>query len=169
MNIYQRFRSSRPNVYWLLCNVELRVPLSLAFTLVVESVETMELVLNLAWALLAAFMVCLWMRFAPRTGASSRMQLVALAVLLLILLPVISVTDDLQAAQNFAETDSLSRRDHCYSTQHSVLTPVAALPLQEVAGLSFGELSHAIPGNPHAPVSGRPELAPIKNRPPPVA
>jgi hypothetical protein len=129
----------------------------------------MELILNLAWALLTAFMVCLWMRFAPRTGASRRMQLVALAVLILILLPVISVTDDLQAAQNPAETDSLSRRGHGYSAPHSILSSVAALPLPVFAELSFGVLRMAAPGSLRSPVVDHPALAPIQNRPPPTA
>ena len=72
----------------------------------------MELVLNLAWAFLASIMVGLWLRLAVRTGVNLRMQFVALAVLLLILFPVISVTDDLQVAQNPAEADCLVRRDH---------------------------------------------------------
>jgi len=72
----------------------------------------METVLNLAWALLVMLMFGLWMRFAPHTGPnrrgdSPRIQFVALAVLILLLFPVISVTDDLQAIQNPAETKLL--------------------------------------------------------------
>jgi hypothetical protein len=119
--------------------------------------------------LLAAAMVCLWVRFAPRTGMNRRMQFVALAVLVLILFPVVSVTDDLQAAQNPAEADCLVRRDHKCSTPHSILPHVAALPLPIFDGLSFGVQRMATPGTPLVRVSGHPALAPIQNRPPPVA
>src|ERR1035438_6715069 len=108
--------------------MELRVPFSLTYTPLVESALRMELVLNLAWVLLAALMFCLWLRFAPRTDVDRRMQFVALAVLLLILFPVISVTDDLQAMQNPAEADCLLRRDHACSTAYSIFPALADLP-----------------------------------------
>ncbi|MGA2051127.1 MAG: hypothetical protein ABSG96_25835 [Terracidiphilus sp.] len=129
----------------------------------------MELALNLAWAFLAAVMVCLWLRRAPRSGIDRRLQFVALAVLLLILFPVVSVSDDLQAAQNPAEADCLVRRDHACSTPHSMLPHVAAMPLPIFAGLSFAVLHRSISGTPLVRVSDHPALAPIQNRPPPVA
>jgi hypothetical protein len=134
----------------------------------------MELLLNLAWALLAALMLCLWLRFAQRTGTERRMQdrrmqFVALALLLLILFPVISVTDDLQAIQNPAETDSCQRRDHIVASPHSIFPAGAALPLPVFAELSFGILRIAAPGSLRAPVVDHPALAPIQNRPPPAA
>ena len=129
----------------------------------------MELVLNLVWGLLAALMFCLWMRFAPRTGKDRRMQFVALAVLLLILFPVISVTDDLQAIQNPAETDCCQRRDHVGSAPHSILTPVASLPMPAVADLPYGVLGLAIPGRGVVPIFDHPAKALIQNRPPPIA
>src|ERR1700722_11122625 len=95
----------------------------------VESRVRMELVLNLAWALSAIVVVCSWLRFGPRAGAGRPAQLVALAVLILILFPVISVTDDLQAAQNPAEVDFCLRRDHVVSNSHSTFPAVATLPL----------------------------------------
>jgi hypothetical protein len=129
----------------------------------------MELVLNLAWVLLATLMFCLWLRFAPCTGTDRHLQLVALMVLLLILFPVISVTDDLQAVQNPAETDSLLRRNHGCSPAQSIFPAVAALPLPAMADLPFGFLGMAAPGIPQAPVFDGPALAPIQNRPPPTA
>ena len=128
----------------------------------------MELLLNLGWALLAAVMFCLWLRFAPRNSVSHPLQFVALAVLLLILFPVISVTDDLQAVQNPAEVDCLVRRIHGPAS-HSVLTPTAAIPLPAITEISFGVLRMAIKGNPQDTVFDHPALAPIQNRPPPVA
>ena len=129
----------------------------------------MELVLNLAWVLLATLMFYLWPHFAPRTGADRRMQLVALALLILILFPVISVTDDLQAAQNPAETDSCLRRDHIVRSPHSIFPAVTALPLPVFAELSFGFLRLSAPGSLLAPVVDHPVLTSIQNRPPPVA
>jgi hypothetical protein len=129
----------------------------------------MELSLNLAWVLLTAFMFWGWLRFSPRAGSNRRMQFVALAVLILILFPVISVTDDLQAAQNPAETDCCLRRNHACSIPHSIIPAVAALPVPVFAELSFGTLHIAAPGNLPAPVLENQALAPVQNRPPPVA
>ncbi len=129
----------------------------------------MELLLNLAWVLLATLMFCSWLRFAPPTGANPRLQFVALAVLLLILFPVISVTDDLQAAQNPAEADCLVRRDHGCAAPHSMPRPIAVLTLPAVAGPNLGGLRLSILGSLDAPVLHHPALAPIQNRPPPAA
>jgi len=134
----------------------------------------METFLNLAWGLLAALMVCLWPRFAPRTGPDGRMkdwrmQFGALAVLLLILLPVISVTDDLQAIQNPAETDSSLRKDHIAVSPHSILPAVAALPVAIFAGLLSGLPRFTGTRNLPVPAIDYPALASIQNRPPPAA
>lgn len=145
------------------------MPLPLIFIPDVESALRMELVLNLAWVLLATVMVSLWLRCSPRAGADKRMQLVALAVLLLILFPVISVTDDLLAVQNPAETDSCQRRVHGYSVPHSTLASVASLPLPAFSELSFGDQRAAAPGTMPKLVFDDPALHPIENRPPPAA
>ena len=132
----------------------------------------MESTLNIAWALLAALMFCLWLRFAPRTGLDRRMQLVALAVFIAILFPVISVTDDLMAAQNPAEADIYYlclRRDHVVASPHSIFPAVATLPLPVFAELSFGVLRFAAPSHMPAPLVINPALAAIQNRPPPAA
>jgi len=68
----------------------------------------MELFLNFSWALLTIASVCLWMRMERRIGAERRLPLVALALLIVILFPVISVSDDLQVLQNPAESDTFS-------------------------------------------------------------
>jgi hypothetical protein len=129
----------------------------------------MELVLNLAWVLLATLMCCLWLRFAPRTGTDRHLQLAALMVLLLILFPVISVTDDLQAAQNPAETDCLLRRNHGCSPAQSIFPTVPALPPPAMADSPFGFLGRVAAGIPQAPAFDHSALAPIQNRPPPGA
>jgi hypothetical protein len=129
----------------------------------------MELFLNLAWIGLATLMFCQWLRFAPDTGANRRTQLVALAALLLICFPVISVTDDIRAFQNPAETDCCQRRDHASSAPHSVLPHGPAHIVPALAELPFGFLPIAAPGGIQAPIFDHPALAPIQNRPPPAA
>ena len=129
----------------------------------------MELVLNVAWGLLAGLMICLWLRFGAREGVDRRSQFIALAVLLLILFPVISVTDDLQAALNPAEADCCLRRDHACSLHHSILPAVAGLPVPALAELSFSAQPMVAPGGLEAPVFDLPALAPIQNQPPPPA
>jgi hypothetical protein len=78
----------------------------------------MEWILNFAWIAMAALMLMLWMSHAPQMGACRRTQLVALAVVILIMFPVISVTDDLLAAQITAETDGSQRKDHVGAPPH---------------------------------------------------
>jgi hypothetical protein len=130
----------------------------------------MELFLNLAGALVAVVMVCLWLRWAPREGLDRRTQLVALALLILVLFPVISVTDDLLAAQNPAETDSCLRRDQVAANSHPTLPLAAEVPTLLLADLPLGFLRFAAPGTlPAAAVVKSPALAPIENRPPPAA
>lgn len=129
----------------------------------------MELILNLVWALLAIVLVRLWLRHAPSKSTSTRTQLAALAMLIVILLPVISVTDDLQTIQNPAELDCCARRNHAASCPQSIFPAVATLPPPVFAELSFGFSGFATPGHPHAPLVKIPALSPIQNRPPPTA
>ncbi|MGD0682309.1 MAG: hypothetical protein ABR990_09680 [Terracidiphilus sp.] len=129
----------------------------------------MELTLNLVWTVLAVVIMCLWLRFCTRTGADRRMQLVSLAMLIAILLPVISVTDDLQALQNPAELDCCARRHHVASCSHSMFPAAATLPLPVFAELTFGFLRFAAPNYRPTPLVEIPALASIQNRPPPVA
>jgi hypothetical protein len=129
----------------------------------------MEFILNFAGAMVAVALVCLWLRWAPREGVSRRTQLVGLALLILILFPVISVTDDLLAAQNPAETDSCVRRDHVVSTADSTSAAALVLPEASGAGIPAGSSHMAAPGSQPVPVKTSPALAPIENRPPPAA
>jgi len=130
----------------------------------------MELTLNLGWALVAVWMLCAWVRKAPRRATNRRIQMVALAVVILILLPAISMTDDLVAAQNPAEIDCCARRNHDHgASPHSILPAAASLPLPSFTGLSLAILGMAGPSNLPAPIVENPSLAPIQNRPPPAA
>jgi hypothetical protein len=129
----------------------------------------MELFLNLAGLLVAVAMFCLWLRWAPREGLDRQTQLVALAVLILLLFPVISVTDDLMAVQNPAETDSSLRLDHLVSGVRPVSPVAAGLPAELVAEQPFFCLRLVAPGAFEAPQVDSPAMAPIESRPPPIA
>jgi hypothetical protein len=70
----------------------------------------MEFILNLAWALCSLGLIWLWMRSPASKTVPRKMQVLALAMVVLLLLPVISLSDDLMAMQGPAETDSSVRR-----------------------------------------------------------
>ena len=129
----------------------------------------MELFLNLAWGALAVVIVRLWMLHAPPEGASRRTQIAALTMLILILFPVISVTDDLQAAQNPAEDDISMRRDHATANPHSIFPVAAGLPNANPAEISLGYIGYFVPSGTFVPSVDNPALFPVQNRPPPVA
>jgi len=129
----------------------------------------MELALNLGWALVAVWMLCAWVRNAPRRTTDRRIQMVALAVVILILLPAISMTDDLVAAQNPAEIDCCARRNHDDgASPHPILSPDAPLPLPSFSGISLAYVGMAALSNLPSPFVENPSLASIQNRPPPA-
>jgi hypothetical protein len=128
-----------------------------------------ELALNFAWMVLVTLMSWLWISRTPRKDASPWTELVALAVIILILFPVISMTDDLAAAQNLAETSSYQRKGHVLTeatfTHHAVLDsflPVFAVPYPE-------SLTAALSDNLPIASAKTPAVASIRTRPPPVA
>jgi hypothetical protein len=128
----------------------------------------MELFLNFAWACLALTSVCLWSRFDRREKSERRLPFIALAMLIVMLFPVISVSDDLWALQNPAEADSSIRRDHSVTVAHAFF-PAVAMPEAAFAGLtSIHERSSEPLFHASLPV-GRPAVDRIQNRPPPAA
>jgi hypothetical protein len=129
----------------------------------------MELFLNFVWVMLAGTLLWQWLRCTPAEGSDRRMQLVSLVVLIFILLPAISMTDDLLAAQNPAEVDCCLRRDHDYTNPHSIFPAVSTPPLPAFSGPSF-QVAYLIKVNrlPH-PVTDSPARAAVQNRPPPAA
>lgn len=130
----------------------------------------MELTLNLGWVLVAVWMLLAWLRVAPRAARERRSQFVALIVVILILLPAISMTDDLVAAQNPAEVDCCSaRRDHNSSHVHPNLAVPAALPLQSFAGVVQGFSQVRLPIYQPGHHADGLTAGPIQNRPPPIA
>lgn len=128
----------------------------------------MEITLNLVWTMIAVACVCLWFRFEARTGAERRLSAIALVLLIIVLFPVISVSDDLWAMQNPAETDSCQRRDHDISCHHCIIPFVAFL----TASL-FDEPQSALEP-PRTPIASQrisvqdPAVSQIQNRPPPL-
>jgi hypothetical protein len=129
----------------------------------------MEIVLNLIWVLLAVVIVRLWMSHTRQEGASPKTQLAAMAILIAILFPVVSVTDDLLSAQNPAELECCVRRNHAVSCPHTIFPAVAVIPPPAFAMPPFGFLRFVAPSNSPVPTVDNPALAPIQNRPPPVA
>ena len=130
----------------------------------------MELILNFGWAVVAVCMICAWLRLVPAAAQSRRAQLVALAVVVLILLPAISMTDDLIAAQNPAEVVLSVRRDHDdFVGPHSIVPLNASLPLPAFASLEIADSHLAAPGHLSAPFVESLFAATIQSRPPPHA
>lgn len=86
----------------------------------------MELFLNSAWAGLAVLSLFVWLRADHRS--QRRLPFTAWIMFVVILFPVISVSDDLWSVQNPAETDTSLRRDHVASPAHLDLLHTAALP-----------------------------------------
>jgi hypothetical protein len=135
----------------------------------IRSGSSVEIFLNLAWAVLAVTLVALWLRTGSPTGHSRRSQIISIAVLIAILFPVISVSDDLMAAQNPAETDNCQRRDHLASGGAHALLAAVTEPPPILTGVAFSFLQYVSPGQPAPRVVDLPALTSISNRPPPAA
>jgi hypothetical protein len=128
-----------------------------------------EIFLNLAWIVMAAVMMGLWLHHSPSTGRVRRIQFVAVAMLILILFPIISVSDDLQTAQNLAEEDVYLRRVLTAACPHSAFPAVATLPQSVKIEIAFVYLHFHGFGHFEEPTLDNPALSSIQNRPPPAA
>lgn len=129
----------------------------------------MEVVFNFIWVLVSIASVCLWLRFGRHEGDGRHLSFVALIMLVAVLFPVISVSDDLWSLQNPAETDTLLRRDHRDPAVHAQLLLVSALPCIAALALMFEFQRFDAPRFADFPAIEKPALDPIDNRPPPVA
>lgn len=135
----------------------------------IESGLSMELFLNSAWIVVAIFSGCLWLRLGRRAIADRRTSFVGLVMLIVILFPVISVSDDLWSIQNPAETDTCQRRDHLASSHHSLFPAITALPQTAFAELTFEfQCLDTLVDIPTRVVKN-PAFYSIQNRPPPAA
>jgi hypothetical protein len=128
----------------------------------------MEIVLNLAWATLAIAGFSLWLRFERRRGAERNLPLIAITMLVVILFPVISVSDDLWSIPNPAETDATQRRGPFISSDHAIFPASAALPEPILDWLPFDVAQTDTPKPTFA--SNLPESMSVaaENRAPPV-
>ena len=96
----------------------------------------MEALLNIAWFLIGAGALAARIWLAPKNRRDFVLQLVALLCVSVLLLPIISITDDLQA-ETFVVEDSITKRmmsGAAYSlriiTELGVaIVPVAPLPV----------------------------------------
>ncbi len=73
----------------------------------------MEIFSNLAWIAISLALGIVWLvryRHAEREMPGLRVQCVALAMLILILLPVVSLSDDMQAMVATSELEHVNRR-----------------------------------------------------------
>ena len=132
-------------------------------------VASMEIFLNLAWLVVAMVSVALWLRHERRTGKERRLPLIALAMLLLVLFPVISVSDDLWSIQNPAETDAAQRRDQIAPFPHCLL-PAVAPPLASLLAVVHPEIRLiSAPAASPSHAYEDPARDEIENRPPPAA
>lgn len=95
----------------------------------------MEILSNLAWGLVVVVLWGLWLNSLPRRGEQGSraqasllpaigIQLVALAMLSAVLLPVISVTDDLQSANIPAEVERAGGRNDRHLALDQVAHPL---------------------------------------------
>jgi hypothetical protein len=90
----------------------------------------MELFLNLVWLTLSVLLVWGYVALAPAPLKTPKATaIIALALLILVLLPVISMTDDLAAISNPAETDHFIRRDKAPLHLYSGVATLAIVPL----------------------------------------
>jgi hypothetical protein len=129
----------------------------------------MEIVLNVSWALLALLSTLLWLLYEHRTGAQRRQPMIALGVLLVILFPVISVSDDLWSIQNPAEADTSLRRDQSAQGTHPVLLSRPPLMVSTLGTIAPEVGILLPPAKSSSPRYATPALNSIENRPPPRA
>ena len=105
----------------------------------------MEIILNIAWAFCSLGLILLWARGSRSNPVSHRTQILALAMVVLLLLPVISLSDDIMAMQGPAATDSacLRRALHPGELHPSVAAACWAMPAPIFAELSWSGVSPA--------------------------
>lgn len=135
----------------------------------------MELFFNLLWLALSGVLLGVWLVRRDRWADDSLrstvgVQLVALALLIVVLLPVVSLTDDLQARTMPAESEHLLRRGDFQTiadlTLHTVslvitgLVPFSLSPRPQILALLF------FPAKTESPSAGY--LRILGTRPPPA-
>ena len=128
----------------------------------------MELALNYVWLLAAATLLGLWWKQKRVTTRFWIGELLAIGALLIVLFPVVSVSDDLLVATNITESDNSIRRDLDGVHPHSTIPPsllFLSLPVNTEEAMRTVEILHP----PAAWVLSAPGLLSEQaNRPPPT-
>jgi hypothetical protein len=102
----------------------------------------MEITLNLAWMMCSLLLIGFWLRNTASNPVPRKMQFLALAMVVMMLLPVISLSDDLMAMQGPSETDISVRRALHPGEGHPSLVPIAlASPEQIFTALTWSGYS----------------------------
>ena len=73
----------------------------------------MEFLFNLVWVLLSVALVFRWLRAEVHDGSfrsNWKLRAIALVLIIFVLLPAVSLTDDLQANARIAESEHIARR-----------------------------------------------------------
>lgn len=128
----------------------------------------MELFFNFAWAFVAVASVFLWTKQGQRTPRCGRSSVIALATLVVLLFPVISVSDDLWSLRHPAETDICQRRDHRNGASDTQFQTHAALPAPIRVEPNFQLERLDEPRRVDMVAIAVPALGPLANRPPPA-
>lgn len=128
----------------------------------------MELFFNFAWAFVALASVFLWTKQGRRTLRCGHSPLIGLAMLVVLLFPVISVSDDLWSLRHPAETDVCQRRDHRDGSSYNQFQIPAALPEPIGTKPDFQSGRLGEPRRMESVAIAAPPLGPLANRPPPA-
>jgi len=108
----------------------------------------MEILLNLCWLLLVAPTAVMWCR-QPRSscklGCSSLLRLVALGCALLLLFPVISVSDDLHASNQEMDESSTTKMKAGAGDRAFCRVAIVRLAAAIPAGTAFAPPGEACP------------------------
>lgn len=129
----------------------------------------MELFLNILWGAFAIVCLSHWLKAEHRHKRDRHVAFVALFMLVVVLFPVISVSDDLWSIQNPAEADSFARRDTHASAPQSLHHAAAALPEVATTECAIGLKASLILSPRQAAGFSSPFVEAIRNRPPPRA
>jgi hypothetical protein len=127
-----------------------------------------EILLNITWAVCSLALVGLWLRGGVSSSLPRRTQLFALGMAALLLLPVISLSDDLLAMQAPVETDNCVRRGQNPDNLHPA-TLLSAIPSGVYMPALIGYLALQLP--PNEQEAAPPIMLPssMDSRPPPSA
>jgi hypothetical protein len=135
-----------------------------------------EIFFNLLWLALSSLLLGFWLFYRRRSSdeslhSSAGVQFIALALLIVVLLPVVSLTDDLQACTMPAESEHLSRRGDFQAIADFTLHTVSVAIAESVSfdttptAQTFAWLS--LPAENETPSAGY--LRILGTRPPPAA